>query len=837
MVSTSSALADQLLLDGDWRIEAVGVHAARRLRLTHLELAQIRGHRLWEIVPQLVGTQTETLLRSAMRNREPVTFEWLFLPEITLDIRVERASSSLILRVRELTSSDRAFLAPPTNASSRVTPAALPDVTSNPEAAYACSALGRFISANDLALELFGRAPAALVTGRKVTQLNLPRESAAPLQHRIDLALLSGEPGSVEVMHPDGYGKLLRYRHDVTPILDPNGVVRYIVGVARLAPDPLPANAKPVEAPPPPAPAEPVAPPSPSASPAPATTVDLNATSLHRYHALCEVAVALPKDNLRKAPLFGALQRFARAIDAEIYLLHTASADGLQLRFEASGGISYEDLGTAANPAIGEGLCGTAARDDWPIVIEDVQHNDTPEAAEPRAWGARAVVCHPLAVGARLLGTLVFATTSRDRFSPDELAFMRDAAGLAAGSLETRRVLDDATQARATAEHAAQSKDEFLATIAHELRTPLNPALLIASHAANNPALPQSVREDFEFIVKNIRVEVRLIDDLLDVTRAQLGKLSVERRPLNLHSVLTEALDTVKADIEEKELQFTLDLTPDSPRVDGDPVRLQQVFWNILKNAVKFTPRGGGITVRSTTTAANEACIEFTDTGAGLTAEEISQAFDTFAQGEHARGGPSPHGGLGLGLSIARHLVDLHAGRIRIASAGRDCGASFFIELPLLASDDPPVDHADTAKPPLPDSGPSDSATPSNLRILLVEDHPPTREALLRLLVHRRHEVIAAGSVGEARAIALRKPFQLVISDIALPDGNGYELMTGLHTDFGVRGIALTGFGSEQHVDRARAAGFVAHLIKPISIQALEAVLSEVATNGSGPSH
>ncbi|HYD85440.1 MAG TPA: PAS domain-containing protein, partial [Opitutus sp.] len=433
-MSTSTAGPDQLLLDSDWRIEAVGAHAARRLRLTHLERAKIPGHRLWEILPRLVGTRTETLLRTAMRSREPMNFEWLFLPEITLDVRVERASNSLILRVREIASSDRAsLLAPPANASSRFTPAALANVASNPEPAYACSALGRFISANDLALELFDRAPAAVVIGRKFTQLSLPRDSAAQLQHRIDLALLSGEPDVVEVLHPDGHGKLARYRHHLTPIRDPEGGVRSLIGVARLAPDPSPA--KPAEAPQPPARPEPLAPPTPV--PAAATASDVNATSLHRYHALCEVAVALPKDNLRKAPLFGALQRFARAIDAEIYLLHTASADGSQLRFEASGGVSYEDLGTAANPAIGEGLCGVAARDDWPVVIEDVQHNDTPEAAEPRAWGARAVVCHPLAIGSRLLGTLVFATTSRDRFSPDELAFMRDAAGLVAGSLET----------------------------------------------------------------------------------------------------------------------------------------------------------------------------------------------------------------------------------------------------------------------------------------------------------------------------------------------------------------------------------------------------------------
>jgi CheY-like chemotaxis protein len=347
--------------------------------------------------------------------------------------------------------------------------------------------------------------------------------------------------------------------------------------------------------------------------------------------------------------------------------------------------------------------------------------------------------------------------------------------------------------------------------------------LLLASDAAHNPDLPPNVRGDFETISKHAQLEARLIDDLLDLTRITRGKMSLEMRPIELHSVLHDALETVQSDLAEKQIAFRFELAPESPIVLGDPVRLQQVFWNVLKNAVKFTRGGGSIVIKTRAEDKDGDChVEVTDSGIGMTAEEVTRAFDSFTQGDHA-GSTAPHrfGGLGLGLAISRVLVELHLGRITATSAGRDKGSTFMITLPqtrqTLTYEDPVASN-----PPFPTAPDAEPVR----NILLVEDHGPTRAALARLLTRRRYRVVEAASAAEALACASREKFDLVISDIGLPDQDGHHLMTSLRDRHGLRGIALSGYGMEQDIARGRRAGFIAHLIKPVSIQALESTLA-----------
>jgi PAS domain S-box-containing protein len=386
--------------------------------------------------------------------------------------------------------------------------------------------------------------------------------------------------------------------------------------------------------------------------------------------------------------------------------------------------------------------------------------------------------------------------------------------------------------ARDKALAASRAKDDFLAALSHELRTPLNPVLLLASEAAADPALPAGVRADFATIRKNVELEARLIDDLLDLTRITRGKLSLNLARQDVHAIVKDAVATMRVDLEQKGLAFACEFGADETVVWGDAVRLQQVLWNVLKNAVKFTPEGGRVSVRTRSSSDGErAIIEISDTGIGMTPAELARVFDAFSQGDHASAaGPHRFGGVGLGLTISRMLVELHRGRIEARSAGRGCGASFVIELPVIARDErPSVELSGTRTPTRAPFRPTDDETAAPVRLLLVEDHEPTRAALAQLLKRRNYDVVVASCVREALSAAAEAEIDVVVSDIGLPDGNGYDLMSELRRTGNRVGIALTGYGMDHDIVRSQTAGFAVHLTKPVTIQALDRALAAVA--------
>jgi signal transduction histidine kinase len=247
-----------------------------------------------------------------------------------------------------------------------------------------------------------------------------------------------------------------------------------------------------------------------------------------------------------------------------------------------------------------------------------------------------------------------------------------------------RRSQQAMAEARDRAIAASRTKDDFLAALSHELRTPLTPVLLLATEEAANPRLSADVRGDFEMIAKNVALEARLIDDLLDLTRITRGKLVLEQRAADAHSILRDALATVQPEFAAKGIEVAVTLAAPRSRMVGDPVRLQQIFWNVLKNAAKFTLPAGRVVVETAIVDRDRLRVKVTDSGIGMTPEELARIFDAFAQGDHARG-PAAHqfGGLGLGLAISQRLVEMHRGSIRASSAGRGCGAVIEIELPL----------------------------------------------------------------------------------------------------------------------------------------------------------
>jgi PAS domain S-box-containing protein len=422
----------------------------------------------------------------------------------------------------------------------------------------------------------------------------------------------------------------------------------------------------------------------------------------------------------------------------------------------------------------------------------------------------------------------------------NSVAFIRNAQGVVESALAvteditaSKRTEKELERARDEALAASRAKDDFLAALSHELRTPLNPVLLLASEAAEDETLPERVRGDFATIRKNVELEARLIDDLLDLTRITRGKLLLDLRSQDVHVIIRDALGTVRADLERKKIELTLRLAAGSTVVVGDAVRLQQIFWNVLKNAVKFTPEGGRIGVETRLAPeTGDLVLEITDSGIGLEPDELERIFDAFSQGRHAGpAGSHRFGGVGLGLAISRMLVELHRGSIRATSDGRGRGARFTIVLPLARSiSRPPLDPSAEAAPP-PELPAMDTRQALRGRVLLVEDHAPTRSTLQQLLMRRHYEVVPAASMSEARRQMETERVDFVISDIGLPDGNACELMQELRDKHGLTGIALTGYGMESDIARSHAAGFIIHLTKPLRVQSLDEALAKVAAH------
>jgi PAS domain S-box-containing protein len=394
---------------------------------------------------------------------------------------------------------------------------------------------------------------------------------------------------------------------------------------------------------------------------------------------------------------------------------------------------------------------------------------------------------------------------------------------------ERKRTEREMERARAAAEAMNTAKDQFLATLSHELRTPLTPVLAVISGLEQSDRLSSEIRDDFVMMRRNIELEARLIDDLLDLTRISRGKLELDRHDLDLRAVLEHAVQTsCGEEIASGRRGVELDLAAADHRLWGDGPRLTQVFWNLLNNAVKFTPEGGTVRVRSRAEGdgAQRLVVEVSDTGVGIEPEVLPRIFDAFEQGEVSV--TRRFGGLGLGLAITKAIVGLHGGDITALSEGRDRGATFVVSLPV----GPRPLHL-----PAPDERREEAASvpqPAR-RILLVEDHADTAEALAELLRGRGHEVTVAGSVERALATAEEMAksgpdaLDLVISDLGLPDGSGQELMRELASRFGLHGIALSGYGMEEDVRRSHEAGFDRHLTKPVNLQALESAIQQVA--------
>ncbi len=372
-------------------------------------------------------------------------------------------------------------------------------------------------------------------------------------------------------------------------------------------------------------------------------------------------------------------------------------------------------------------------------------------------------------------------------------------------------------RAKNEAEEANQAKDRFLAMLSHELRTPLTPVLMTIASLRREPNLSDDLRHDLEVLQRNVELEALLIDDLLDLTRIAHGKLELHNDAVDIHGTIEHALSISAGDLIGKKIQVIRHFDAREHHCWADPARLQQVFWNLVKNSAKFTPEGGRIEISTRNTAAHQIVVEIKDNGIGIEEKLMPRIFDAFEQG----GGTitSKYGGLGLGLAICKRVIDLHSGSILAHSEGKGRGAIFTVTLNAMETSmlQGPVLFLESEPPRM-----------KHIQVLFVEDHEDTARVLGRILRNAGFDVSHAGTVADAQRLAASKRFNLLISDLGLPDGSGLDLMKALREAQGMKGIALSGFGTDEDVAASAAAGFAAHLTKPVDWERLRAEIEKL---------
>ena len=398
--------------------------------------------------------------------------------------------------------------------------------------------------------------------------------------------------------------------------------------------------------------------------------------------------------------------------------------------------------------------------------------------------------------------------------SNNELA-VKNAELLRSADERSRRIVAEA--ARAEAEAANLAKDRFLAMLSHELRTPLSPVLHAVALMEEDHECPPESRELLETIRRNVQLEARLIDDLLDLARIRNGKLQLNPENVDAHDLIRRALEICQPDIRRQSLDVRLEFVATRCRLTADPARIQQIFWNLISNAIKYSGVGGSLTLVTSNDDKGRLLVQIADSGIGIDPERLGGIFDAFEQAHGTRST-----GLGLGLAISRILTEMHGGTIEARSEGSGRGSVFTVLLPATEVVVPPPTQASPAVP----------ARTAPLRILLVEDHADTAASLSRLLRNRGYQLDTAASVAEAKTVMETSGSDVLLSDIGLPDGQGLELMAPFLAGANgrpVAGIALSGYGMLEDVRRSRDAGFAHHLTKPIDISQLENTLNTIA--------
>jgi PAS domain S-box-containing protein len=557
---------------------------------------------------------------------------------------------------------------------------------------------------------------------------------------------------------------------------------------------------------------------------------------LNRQAALrAEISAALTNENNSLPQM---LQECAESVvehlDAALARIWLLNETGDVLMLQASAGLEVNIPGLAERVPVGQYKIGLIAEEKAPHLTNDVLND--PRISD-KAWAERegmaAFAGYPLMDGDKLIGVL--AMFARHGLEADTINALASVADILVHGIQRKRIEDERAlllarehEARMDAENASRLKDDFLAMISHELRAPLTAILGWAQMLRSGTLDRASAERALTTIERNAKSQAHLVGDLLDASRIATGKLSLESKPVELMSVVDAAVDAVRPSVEAKSLRMQIVMEPWVGPFNGDPERLKQVVWNLLSNAIKFTPAGGLIEVRLERLE-NKALLIVSDTGQGIDPEFLPHIFDRFRQADSST--KRQQGGLGLGLAIVKHIVELHGGAIYAYSRGEGQGSDFMITLPLA------VQKVESNEGELwPESLPESSTRSGSLRgvkVLVVDDERDTREVLSVMLNRYGTEVRAAGSVREALEVLSEWKPDLLVSDIGMPDEDGYVMiqkLRALPADEGgqLPAVALTAFASPADREKALASGFQRHLAKPVEPVELAKIVARV---------
>jgi len=497
------------------------------------------------------------------------------------------------------------------------------------------------------------------------------------------------------------------------------------------------------------------------------------------------------------------------------------------LHLSSYAGISEEVAQAIASIEFGQYLCGLVAHARRQIVLDQAQIATHPNAQLICSLGITAYAGQPLIVQGRLLGTLSFASRTRTSFTSEEIDLLQSTCDQMAIALERTNLTASLQQQAEQLRQANRIKDEFLAVLSHELRSPLNPILGWTKLLQSGKLDAAKTAQALATIERNAKLQTELIEDLLDVSRILQGKLSLNIRPVDLAMTVAAAIETVSLAAQAKAIDIKTTLDAQVGEVLGDSSRLQQIVWNLVSNAVKFTPRGGRVTVRLTRVG-NQAQITVTDTGKGIDPEFLPYVFDYFRQEDGAT--TRQFGGLGLGLAIVRHLVELHGGTVAVDSRGEGQGATFTVKLPLSEKKEQENPEQRLTSPP------TTNRPLLGIRVLVIDDEPDMRDVIAFSLEQSGAEVMTVATATEALAALAQFQPDILLSDIGMPGMDGYMLLRqvrALSPEQGgqVLAIAFTAYATEVEQQQALQAGFQEHLAKPIEPDILVKEIVKLLSN------
>jgi len=442
-----------------------------------------------------------------------------------------------------------------------------------------------------------------------------------------------------------------------------------------------------------------------------------------------------------------------------------------------------------------------------------------------RQLGQKSWIIVPLVARERLLGAMTLAITeSSRRYGQADLSLATAVASQAAAVIENARLAREADEARAAAEAAIRAKDEFLSTLSHELRNPLNAVHGWATMIERGQLGEAQTRRAMQIIVRNVNAQIRLVDDLLDMSKVVSGRMRLAIQPVDLGELIEDGLESVRHAAEAKRIRLQSVLEAPGLLVSGDPGRLQQVVWNLLENAVKFTPKDGRVQIQLQRVRSHVEIV-VSDTGQGIGSDVLPFVFDRLRQGDS--GSARGQGGLGIGLALVRHFVELHGGSVYAESPGEGQGATFVVKLPLMVAEmrEQTIAHHDSPR--------LDSAVLAGARIIVVDDDPTAVELITEVLVRAGGEVISCGTADEALQAFARSRPDVLLSDIEMPGQDGYSLIRKLRALGPEQGgktpaAALTAFGRPEDRIRSLRAGFNIHVSKPVDPAELVAIVASM---------